>query len=81
MGAVRPKLREEHHLMIALEADIWILMSITATGEPGVDSSAMQTQASRITPLTIDDTLTHIRGYRDPNSSKRMFSLPWEGDE
>ncbi len=35
MGAVRPTMREEHHLMIALEADIWILMSITATGEWG----------------------------------------------
>ena len=81
MGAVRPTMREEHHLMIALEADIWILMSITATGESGVDSSAMKTKTSRIAPLTIDDTLTHIRGYHDPNSSKRMFSLPWENDE
>ena len=66
--------------MIALEADRWTFMPITATAEPGVDSSITKTQSSRIAALTIDDSLTDIR-FRDPNSSKRMFSLPWEGIE
>lgn len=30
-----PTMREEHPLMIALEADSWTLMPITATAEPG----------------------------------------------
>lgn len=66
--------------MIALEADNWILMPITATAETGVDSSITKTQSSRIALLTIDEIPTDIT-FRDPNSSKRMFSLPWEGDE
>ncbi len=66
--------------MIALEEDTWVLMPITATAETGVDSSITRTQSSRITPLTIDEIPTNTK-FRDPNSSKRMFSLPWEGDE
>jgi hypothetical protein len=66
--------------MIALGADMWTLMPIAATGEPGLDSGVTKAQSSRIASLTIDDILTDIR-FRDPNSSKRMFSLPWEGDE
>jgi hypothetical protein len=66
--------------VIALEVDVWILMPIAATGEPGIDSGTTKTQSSRIAPLTIDDILTDIR-YREPNSSKSMFSLPWEGIE
>ena len=64
--------------MIALEADIWTLMPITATGEPGIDSGVMKTQASRIAPLTVDEILTDIK-FRDTNSSKKMFSLPLGG--
>ncbi len=66
--------------MIALEADIWTLMPITATGEPGTDSGITKRLSSRITPLTIDEIPTDIK-FCDPHSSKRMFSLPWEGDE
>jgi hypothetical protein len=66
--------------MIALEADMWTLMPITATGEPGVDSRVMKAQPSRIAPLSIDEIPTDIK-FRDPDSSKRMFSLPWEGIE
>ncbi len=75
-----PTMREEHPLMIALEADSWTLMPITATAEPGVDSSITKTQSSRIASLTIDDLPTDIK-FRDPNSSKNMFSLPLEGNE
>ena len=66
--------------MIALEADMWTLMPITATGEPWVDSGIMKTKPSRIAPLTIDEIPTDIK-FRDPYSSRSMFSLPWEGDE
>lgn len=66
--------------MIALKVDIWNLMPITATAETRVDSSNTKTQSSRIASLTIDDRLTDPR-LCDPNSSKRMFSLPWEGVE
>ncbi len=66
--------------MIALEADMWTLMSITAATEPGVDSSITKTQSSRIVPPAIGEIPTDIR-FRGPNSSKNMFSLPWEGDE
>jgi hypothetical protein len=66
--------------MIALEADMWTLMPITATGEPGLDSRVMKAQPSRIAPLTIDEIPTDIK-FRDQNSSKKMFSLPWEGIE
>jgi hypothetical protein len=66
--------------MIALEADIWNLMPITATAETGVDSGITKTLSSRIATLTIDEIPTDSK-FRDPHSSKRMFSLPWEGDE
>ena len=55
-------------------------MPIAAIAEPGVDSSIRKTQSSRIGALTIDDIPTDIR-FLDPNSSKNMFSLPWEGIE
>lgn len=66
--------------MIALEADSWTLMPITATAESGADLSITKTQSSRIASLTIDERLTDIR-FRDHKSSNRMVSLPWEGDE
>ncbi len=66
--------------MIALEADIWTLMPLTATGESGFDSGIMKTKPFRIAPLTIDEIPTAIK-FREPHSSKSMFSLPWEGDE
>ncbi|MGZ8382333.1 MAG: hypothetical protein ACXWWH_12180 [Nitrospira sp.] len=75
-----PTTREEHPLMIALEADSWTLMPITATAEPGIDSGITKTQSSRIATLTIDDIPTDIK-FRDPHSSKNMFSLPLEGNE
>lgn len=64
--------------MIARGADIWNLMPITATAEPGIDSGVTKAQAARIAPLTIGEIRTDI-GFRDPNSSKRMFSLPLGG--
>ncbi len=73
-------MRQEHSLMIALVADGWNIMSITERAESEVDSSITKTQSSRIAPLTIDEIPTDIK-FLDPNSSKRMFSLPWEGDE
>lgn len=66
--------------MVALEADMWTLMSITATAESGVDSSITKMLSSRVASLSIDDILMDIK-FRDSNSSKNMFSLPWEGDE
>ena len=64
--------------MIALEADIGTLMPITATGEPGLDSSVTKAKPSRIAPLTVDEIPTDIK-FRDPHSSKSMFSLPLGG--
>ncbi len=62
--------------MIALEAERWTLMPITATAEPGVGSGVTKTEASRIAPLTIDEILTDIK-FRDPNSLKKniFFTL------
>ena len=64
--------------MIALEADIGTLMPITATGEPGLNSSVTKAKPSRIAPLTVDEIPTDIK-FRDPHSSKSMFSLPLGG--
>jgi hypothetical protein len=64
--------------MIALEADSWILVPITATAEPRVDSTITKTQSSGTASLIIDDLLTDIR-FRDPISSKNMLSLPLGG--
>lgn len=75
-----PTMRQEHPFMIALEAGNWNLMPITATAEPEIDSGVTKTQAARIAPLTIGEIRTDI-GFYDSNSSKKMFSLPWEGDE
>src|SRR6185437_11226638 len=75
-----PTVREEHPLLIALEADWWTLMPRTAIVEPGVDSSLTRTHSSRLAALTIDERLTDSR-FRDPNSSKNMVSLPWEDAE
>ncbi|NGZ97822.1 MAG: hypothetical protein CV089_17160 [Nitrospira sp. WS110] len=71
-------MRQEHPLVIALEADTWTLMPITATGEPGFDSGVTKTKLSRIAPLTIDEISTDMKFY-DPHSSKSMFSLPLGG--
>ncbi len=69
--------------MIALEVDIWTFMPITATAEPGVDSSTVKIQSSRIRSLTIDDILDILTDIRllDRQPSNRMDSLPWEGVE
>jgi hypothetical protein len=72
------KMREEHPLMIALAADMWNLMPIIATVELGIDSGATKTQAPRIAPLIIGEIPTDIE-FRDPHSSKKMFSLPLGG--
>jgi hypothetical protein len=66
--------------MIALEADSWTLMPITATAEPWADLSITKTQSSRVTSVTTDDLPTDIK-FGDQNSSKNMFSLPLEGNE
>jgi hypothetical protein len=73
-------MREEHPLMIALEADSWTSMPITATAEQWGDLSITNTQSSRAASVTIDDLPTDIK-FLDPNSSKNMFSLPLEGNE
>ncbi len=75
-----PMVPEEHHFLIALEADRWTFMSRTAPAEPRIESSLMQTPSSRIAALTIDERLTNLR-LHDPNSSKHMVSLPWEDAE
>jgi len=75
-----PTVPEEYPLLIALEAETWTFMPITAPAEPGIESSLTQTPSSRIASLTIDDRLTDIR-FRDPNSWKNMASLPWEDAE
>jgi hypothetical protein len=49
-------------------------MPITATAEPGVESSLAQTRSSRFTALTNDDRLMDLR-LRDPHSSKNMVAL------
>jgi len=72
--------QEEYPLLIALEAERWTLMPITATAEPEGDSSRTQMHASHLASLTIDERLTDLR-LRDPNSSKNMVSVPWEDDE
>ena len=61
MGAVRPTMREEPLLMIALEVDVGILVPTSAPGKPGIDSSTTTAQASHIAPPTIDGRLTDIR--------------------
>ena len=68
-------MQEEYPLLIALEAERWTLMPITATAEPEGDSSRTQMHASHLASLTIDERLT------DLNSSKNMVSVPWEDDE
>lgn len=80
MGAVRPTMREEHPRMIALEAEIWTFMRLTAAAEPGIGFGGTPTKAPCIGPLTIDEIPADLTS-RDPHSSKTMFSLPWEGDE
>lgn len=55
-------------------------MPITEKAEPGIDSSGRKMQVCRIDPLTIDEIPAKLT-FRDPHSSKSMFSLPWEGDE
>lgn len=71
--------REEYSLVIALVAGILTLMPIIEPGEPGIDSRVTQTQATRIAPLTIDEIPTGTTLFRDPHSSKKMFSLPLGG--
>jgi hypothetical protein len=66
--------------MIALEADNWTLMPITATAEPGINSGVTKTRSSRIASLAITGRLTDLR-FCDQNSSKNMFSLLLEGNE
>jgi hypothetical protein len=75
-----PTMRDEHPLLIALEADRWIFMPRTAPVEPGIESSLTQTPSSRIAALTIGDRLTNLR-LRAKNSSKNMVALPWEDAE
>lgn len=53
-------------------------MPITATAEPGIDSAETKTQSSCIVPLIIGEMQTAIE-FRDPHSSKEMFSLPLGG--
>jgi len=50
--------------MIALEADSWTLMPITATAEPWGDVSITKTQSSRVASVTIDDLPTDIKIWR-----------------
>ena len=71
---------EEHPFLIALEAERWIFMSITAPAEPGIESSLTQMHSSRIAALTNDDRLMNLR-LRNPKSSKHMVALPWEDAE
>ena len=66
--------------MIALEADSWTFMPITATAEPWGDLSITKTQSSRVASVTIDDLPTDIK-FGDQNSSTSMFSLSLEGNE
>jgi len=66
--------------MIALEADSWTLMPITATAEPWADLSITKTQLFRVTSVPTDDLPTDIK-FGDQNSSMNMFSLPLEGNE
>ncbi|NGZ03456.1 MAG: hypothetical protein CV090_10440 [Nitrospira sp. WS238] len=66
--------------MIALEADIGTLMPITATGEPGLDSSVTKAKPSRIAPLTIDE-IPIVMKFRDHIRRRACFLYHWEGDE
>ena len=75
-----PTMREEHPLLIALEADRRILMSINHTSRTGDRAEFYQTPSSRIAALTIDDRLMSRR-LRNPNSSTHMVALPWEDAE
>ncbi len=59
---------------------MWAFMPISTTAELEVDSSITKAQLSRIGTLITGDIPADIR-FRDPNSSKSMFSLPWEGIE
>ncbi len=61
-----------------VRGDGWTLMPITATVEPGVDSTETKTQVFRIIQLIIGEMQTNIE-FRDPHSSKNMFSLPLGG--
>ena len=76
-----PTMREEHPLLIALEADRWTLMSINHTSQPGIESSRTQTPSSRIAALTNHRERLTNRRWRDPNSSTHMVALPWEDAE
>ena len=80
MSAVRPTMREEHPLIIALEVEIRTFMRMTATAEPGVGFGGTPTKTSCIGQLIIDEIPAALT-FHDPHSSKSMFSLPWEGDE
>ena len=66
--------------MIALEADSWTSMPITATAELWGNVSITKAQSSRVAAVTIDDLPTDIK-FGDLHSPKNMFSLPWEGIE
>ncbi|OQW30796.1 MAG: hypothetical protein A4E19_08570 [Nitrospira sp. SG-bin1] len=56
-----PTMRQEHPLLIALEAERWMFMSRTTPAEPGIKSSLTQTSSSRIASLTIDNRLTDLQ--------------------
>lgn len=73
-------MREEHPFMIALEADNRVLMPIVAIAGFGGDSSVTKMQSSHVVSLLTGEMPADIR-FRDQDSSKNMFSLPWEGDE
>jgi hypothetical protein len=75
-----PTMRAEHPLLIALEAERWTFMPISATAKPGIVSSLTQNHSSQIAALPIDERLTNLR-LRGPNSSKNIVSLLWEDAE
>lgn len=67
-----PTMRQEYSLMIALEVDIWTFMPITATAEPGVDSSTVKMQSSRI-------SLADHRRYTDGYQTSRPQVVEQDG--
>ena len=75
-----PTMREEHPLLIALEAERRTRMSRNYTSRTGdrVESYADAIVSDR--RADFDDRLTNRR-WRDPNSSTHMVALPWEDAE
>ncbi|TKB59758.1 MAG: hypothetical protein E8D48_14465 [Nitrospira sp.] len=75
-----PTMREEHPLLIALEADRWTLMSRNYTSRTG---DRVESYADAI----VSDRLTDHRREIDKspiahsNSSTHMVALPWEDAE